>query len=82
MTRAIAAAYLLASLALPRPALAASPSATPNVLPAESIGATKAPPPQPINWDRVTQEATELLSKYIQLDTTNPPGNERDAARM
>lgn len=82
MTRAIAAAYLLASLAIPRPALAASPSATPNVLPAESIGATKAPPPQPINWDRVTQEATELLSKYIQLDTTNPPGNERDAARM
>ena len=82
MTRAIAAAYLLASLALPRPALAASPSATPNVLPAESIGVRPAPPPQPINWDRVTQEATELLSKYIQLDTTNPPGNERDAARM
>lgn len=82
MTRAIAAAYLLASLAIPRPALAASPSATPNVLPAESIGVRPAPPPQPINWDRVTQEATELLSKYIQLDTTNPPGNERDAARM
>ena len=82
MTRAVAAAYLLASLALPRPAFAASPSATPNVLPAESIGATQAPPPQPINWDRVTQEATDLLSKYIQLDTTNPPGNERDAARM
>ena len=82
MTRAIAAASLLASLALCRPALAASPAATPNVLPAESIGATQAPPPQPINWDRVTQEATDLLSKYIQLDTTNPPGNERDAARM
>src|SRR5579863_9429932 len=82
MTRAIAAASLLASLALCLPAFAASPSATPNVLPAESIGVTQAPPPQPINWDRVTQEATDLLSKYIQLNTTNPPGNELDAARM
>ncbi|MGH7924003.1 MAG: M20/M25/M40 family metallo-hydrolase [Candidatus Binatus sp.] len=43
---------------------------------------TKAPPPQPINWDKVTQEATDLLSKYIQIDTTNPPGNELGAARM
>ena len=50
--------------------------------PAESRGVTQAPPPQPINWDKVTQEATDLLSKYIQMNTTNPPGNEIDAARM
>ncbi|HWN58737.1 MAG TPA: M20/M25/M40 family metallo-hydrolase [Methylomirabilota bacterium] len=43
---------------------------------------SKAPPPQPINWDKVTQEATDLLSKYIQINTTNPPGNEIAAARM
>ncbi len=71
---------ILALLAIPTATLAASPS--PNVLPAESRGVTQAPPPQPINWDRVTQEATDLLSKYIQLNTTNPPGNELDAARM
>jgi acetylornithine deacetylase/succinyl-diaminopimelate desuccinylase-like protein len=78
----IAALALLASLALWGTAQPASPAATPNVLPAESRGVEKAPPPQPINWDRVTQEATDLLSKYIQIDTTNPPGNELPAARM
>ncbi|MGA9721948.1 MAG: M20/M25/M40 family metallo-hydrolase [Candidatus Binatus sp.] len=78
----IASACLLACLAISRSVFAASPSATPNVLPAESMGVTQAPPPQPINWDRVTQEATDLLSKYIQINTTNPPGNELDAARM
>jgi len=81
--RAIAiAAYLLACFAICGAALAASVPATPNVLPAESSGVSQAPPPQPINWDRVTQEATDLLSKYIQIDTTNPPGNEIGAARM
>jgi acetylornithine deacetylase/succinyl-diaminopimelate desuccinylase-like protein len=78
---AIAAACLLVCVTTCS-ALAASPSATPNVLPAESKGVSKAPPPQPINWDKVTQEATDLLSKYIQIDTTNPPGNELGAARM
>jgi acetylornithine deacetylase/succinyl-diaminopimelate desuccinylase-like protein len=78
---AIAAACLLASFALSAAALAASP--TPNLLlPSSSRGVSEAPPPQPINWDRVTQEATDLLSKYIQMNTSNPPGNELDAARM
>ena len=76
------AGALLACLALSTAALAASPAATPNVLPAESRGVSPAPPPQPINWDKVTQEATDLLSKYVQIDTTNPPGNELGAARM
>ena len=30
----------------------------------------------------MTQEATDLLSKYIQINTTNPPGNEIEAAKM
>ena len=78
----IAAACLLTCVALCGSALAASPAATPNILPSESMGVSKAPPPQPINWDKVTQEATDLLSKYIQINTTNPPGNEIEAARM
>ncbi len=73
---------MLACLATYGSAFAASPAATSNVLPAESKSVSKAPPPQPINWDKVTQEATDLLSKYIQIDTTNPPGNELGAARM
>src|SRR6202041_576820 len=86
MTRAssiaIPAAARLACFAISGYAIAASPAASPNVLPAESRGVTQAPPPQPINWDKVTQEATDLLSKYIQMNTTNPPGNELEAARM
>jgi len=33
-------------------------------------------------WDRITAEATDLLSQYIRLNTTNPPGNELDAAEL
>ncbi|MDZ4279032.1 MAG: M20/M25/M40 family metallo-hydrolase, partial [Dehalococcoidia bacterium] len=35
-----------------------------------------------IDWEAVTQEATDLLSRYIAIDTTNPPGNEERAARF
>ncbi len=62
-------------------AIAASTGAQ-IVGPSESRGVSKAPPPQPIDWDKVTREATDLLSKYIQINTTNPPGNEIGAARM
>ncbi len=31
---------------------------------------------QKINWNEVETEATELLKKYLKIDTTNPPGNE------
>lgn len=43
---------------------------------------TKAAPPQPIDYDKLTQEATAFLSKYIQINTTNPPGNELPAAML
>jgi len=42
----------------------------------------KAPPPSPIDYDKLTQEATDFLSKYIRINTTNPPGNEMEAARL
>jgi len=34
------------------------------------------------DWAAVEQEAGQLLSRYIQIDTTNPPGNEVAAARF
>ncbi|MGB2693714.1 MAG: M20/M25/M40 family metallo-hydrolase [Dehalococcoidia bacterium] len=35
-----------------------------------------------IDWDRITDEATDILSRYIAIDTSNPPGNEEPAARF
>lgn len=34
-----------------------------------------------INWKSYAKEATKLLSELLQIDTTNPPGNEQKAAR-
>lgn len=33
-----------------------------------------------VNWQELGEEATQLLSELLQIDTTNPPGNERAAA--
>ncbi|MGH7645145.1 MAG: M20/M25/M40 family metallo-hydrolase, partial [Gemmatimonadales bacterium] len=33
------------------------------------------------DWRAITEEATELLSQYLRINTTNPPGNEIVAAR-
>ena len=38
--------------------------------------------PKAIDYDKVTAEATDLLSRYIKINTTNPPGNELAAAKM
>jgi acetylornithine deacetylase/succinyl-diaminopimelate desuccinylase-like protein len=35
---------------------------------------------EPIDWDAVRQDAVETMSRYVQFDTTNPPGNEMPAA--
>jgi len=37
-----------------------------------------AEPPR-IDWDAVTEEATRLLSEFIRIDTSNPPGREKAA---
>jgi hypothetical protein len=42
----------------------------------------KAPAPKEIDYDKLTQEATDFLSKYIKINTTNPPGNELEAAKF
>ncbi|HKF29775.1 MAG TPA: M20/M25/M40 family metallo-hydrolase, partial [Candidatus Binataceae bacterium] len=44
--------------------------------------AVRAPQPKAIAYDKLTQEATDLVSKYIQINTTNPPGNELAAAKF
>jgi acetylornithine deacetylase/succinyl-diaminopimelate desuccinylase-like protein len=33
------------------------------------------------DWHDVGREATELLQQYVRINTTNPPGNEIEAAR-
>lgn len=33
-----------------------------------------------VNWQQLGEEATQLLSELLRIDTTNPPGNERAAA--
>jgi acetylornithine deacetylase/succinyl-diaminopimelate desuccinylase-like protein len=35
-----------------------------------------------VDWATVEQEAGDLLSRYIRIDTTNPPGNEVAAAHF
>lgn len=33
-----------------------------------------------LDWQEIQQQATDILSRYIRIDTTNPPGNESKAA--
>ncbi|MBM4261674.1 MAG: M20/M25/M40 family metallo-hydrolase [Deltaproteobacteria bacterium] len=35
-----------------------------------------------LNWKALEDEAVSLLSRYVQIDTTNPPGNEMKAAQF
>ena len=37
-------------------------------------------PDQAIDWEQIKQEASALLSKYIRVNTVNPPGNEIEGA--
>src|SRR3970040_2877465 len=47
------------------------------VLPSGSHGADSA-----FNWKVLEDEAVSLLSRYLQIATTNPPGNEIKAAQF
>jgi hypothetical protein len=35
-----------------------------------------------LDWGALTQEAVALLSEYIRINTTNPPGNELAGAQF
>jgi acetylornithine deacetylase/succinyl-diaminopimelate desuccinylase-like protein len=43
--------------------------------------ATAHPQSKAINWDSLSAETLRTLSSYLQINTTNPPGNELAAAR-
>jgi acetylornithine deacetylase/succinyl-diaminopimelate desuccinylase-like protein len=60
----------------------ATASARKAPAPAQAAAGSRTSRPKPIDWDKITQEATDLLSKYIKINTSNPPGNEIAAARM
>jgi acetylornithine deacetylase/succinyl-diaminopimelate desuccinylase-like protein len=47
-----------------------------------TAGSGRAENPKGLDWDALTREATELLSSYIKINTSNPPGNELAAAKM
>jgi acetylornithine deacetylase/succinyl-diaminopimelate desuccinylase-like protein len=62
----------------------ASPAADPSraASQADSDIIERAPAPKPLDYNKLAQEGADFLSKYIQIDTTNPPGNELPAARL
>jgi acetylornithine deacetylase/succinyl-diaminopimelate desuccinylase-like protein len=62
-------------------ALAFAQSKSPSKSAHEAV-AVRAPQPKAIDYDKLTVEATDLLSRYIQTNTTNPPGNELVAAKF
>ena len=37
-------------------------------------------PSRPVDWDALRGEAVQILSEYIRINTTNPPGNEKAGA--
>jgi len=41
----------------------------------------RTPATPPLNWEALEGEMVQLLSEYIAIDTSNPPGNEAAAAR-
>ena len=52
-------------------------------LPAGLGAQPRAPEPrQPIDWPSIEREGVALLREYLRLNTSNPPGNELEAARF
>src|SRR5881409_1346616 len=62
----------------PAPPLA-GPSSAPVFVTPERVALIAAP--RDADWKALGDEATALLSQYIRINTTNPPGNEIMAAR-
>jgi acetylornithine deacetylase/succinyl-diaminopimelate desuccinylase-like protein len=49
---------------------------------APSMSRAQAPVPRPVDWTAMQAEAVEALRQYLQINTTNPPGNELASARF
>lgn len=74
--RSLALLLALGACARPRgPVAVPSPAAG---LPARALWSGS---PRPADWSALGDEASALLSLYIRINTTNPPGNELQAAR-
>ncbi len=43
---------------------------------------TAAMPTSPVDWNAMQTEAVDVLRQYLRINTTNPPGNELEAARF
>jgi acetylornithine deacetylase/succinyl-diaminopimelate desuccinylase-like protein len=72
------------SLSLLGPAFAAPTAAPPPATGGhpDSEMIEQAPAPRPLDYGKLAQEAAALLSKYIEINTTDPPGNELPAAKL
>src|SRR5256714_9603504 len=57
----------------------AGPSSAPVLVPPARVALLTAP--GEADWKALGDEATGLLSQYLRINTTNPPGNEIAAAR-
>ena len=57
----------------------AGPSSTPDLVTPARVALMTAP--GDADWKALGDEATALLSQYLRINTTNPPGNEIAAAR-
>ena len=51
-----------------------------------SAAALPAQPARPVghapDWDALQRESVQLLQEYVRVNTTNPPGNEREGAQF
>ena len=57
--------------------------ALPLALPVALAAQGRAPAPkQPIDWPALEREGVTLLRDYLRVNSTNPPGNELEAARF
>lgn len=78
--RPLAALVLLAACSRgPQPSIV-TPSSAPVMHLPEQVEVVMAPRSD-AEWKALGDEAARLLSQYLQINTTNPPGNEIEAAR-
>jgi len=79
LVRLVSVGLLVACTPPPAPPLV-GPSTAP-VMELPTRASLLARPLSDTDWRAITEEATELLSQYLRINTTNPPGNEIAAAR-
>jgi acetylornithine deacetylase/succinyl-diaminopimelate desuccinylase-like protein len=47
-----------------------------------ALAAQGATPTRPVDWPALQTEAVDILRQYLRINTSNPPGNELEAARF